>query len=195
MSKILTYLNPIGISFFNSHNIDFDRHPLNDWDISFMQSTLLFAKHSKCAAHKVGCSFVKNNTIISIGINGTISGTTNCNDIYKKINNQWYKNKNNKDDDCFYICSDQEEHHKWSLKHEIHAEINAIGKAVRSGISLNDSILYSTHSPCFDCAKALSVSGVKKILIINEYDNSEEVAEFLSEAGIFIYKIPSYLIE
>lgn len=51
----------------------------------------------------------------------------------------------------------------------IHAECNAIYKAAKRGISTENATLFLTHSPCFDCAKAIVMSGILVVNFINEY--------------------------
>lgn len=44
-----------------------------------------------------------------------------------------------------------------------HSERDAIYKAARDGISLNDTEIYVNYFPCCDCARAIICSGIKKI--------------------------------
>ena len=39
-------------------------------------------------------------------------------------------------------------HHHWSLRHEIHAELNAVIWAARCGTAIEGATAYVTHSPC-----------------------------------------------
>lgn len=48
-------------------------------------------------------------------------------------------------------------------KYVIHAEINAICNAARSGTSIDNCSAIVTMFPCSDCSKALIQAGVKKI--------------------------------
>lgn len=65
----------------------------------------------------------------------------------------------------------------------VHAEINAIASSRQD---LRGSSLYSTHSPCRDCAKAIITAGIKKVVFRNAYknDDHEFVEKFLSSCGI-----------
>ena len=51
---------------------------MNNWDETYIKIADEYAKHSKCAARKVACVLVKDNNIIGVGVNGTLSGKTNC---------------------------------------------------------------------------------------------------------------------
>lgn len=45
-----------------------------------------------------------------------------------------------------------------------HAERMAIYKAARMGVSLTDATAYVTWFPCIDCARGLTLSGVKRVV-------------------------------
>lgn len=112
------------------------------------------ARKSHCISKQVACVAVKDGRIITSGINGTVPGHKNC-------------------DSCFEDLEfTREEHHQWSLLHEIHAEINMISYCAKVGISLEGAILYSTLQPCSDCSKALAVCGIKEIIYLNEYEHT-----------------------
>jgi dCMP deaminase len=179
--------------------------PIYDWDETHMKAALMYAdEHSKCAAKKVACLLVKSGAIISIGINGTSPGSKNCNDLFRKVGDEWQKrvyvteyvnNENFIDPQPvenpvgWLRAGDQREHYNWSLLNEIHAEANAIGKCAKQGISTEGATAYITHSPCHDCAKLLAVSGIKTVFYGEEFDNVKEVAKVLGKFGIDIYQL------
>lgn len=148
-----------------------------------METALNFSELSKCAAKKVCCILYKNGNIISLGLNGTSPGTINCCDKFKKVNGVWYSRKQGS---YWSECEDQEEHHYWSNYNEIHAEINAISKAL---VPVEDSVAILTHSPCFNCAKAFLTFGIRKIYYRYEYDDFENVKNFLKSQNIELIKI------
>lgn len=45
-----------------------------------------------------------------------------------------------------------------------HAERNAIYNACLTGTSLKGCIMYATHAPCTDCARAIIQSGIKTVV-------------------------------
>lgn len=147
-----------------------------------MTSALNFAKMSKCAAKQVCCILYKEGNIISIGINGTISGTVNCNELFKKENGIWYE-KNN---DNWIVCENQEKHHEFSLLNEVHAEVNALSKTTKSP---KGAAAIITHSPCNDCIKNLLAFGIDEIYYYNEYDNFNNMKKFLINKGVYLEKI------
>lgn len=157
-----------------------------EWDKSFLETADIFTKHSKCAAKKVACVLVKNNAIISIGINGTLPGLPNCNEKFFKDKGKWYSI----DDSGNYIpCHDNECHSKWSKKNEVHAEVNAISKAAREGISVEGSTAYITHSPCHTCSLLLASSGVKRVVFKEIYDAEPEAIDLLKAYGVEVVTI------
>lgn len=54
----------------------------------------------------------------------------------------------------------------------VHAEMNAISDAARSGISTLGSTLYCTTFPCHNCARHIVASGIKKVYFIEPYSKS-----------------------
>jgi dCMP deaminase len=109
---------------------------------------------------QVGCLIVKNKSIISDGYNGSPSGFPN-------------------------VCeSDTND----TLPYVLHAEANAITKLARGTQSSNNSTLYVTLSPCFECSKLIIQSGIKRVLFSEVYRKPESIA-FLAEAGIEIIKL------
>jgi len=167
-------------------NIEFYNNANLEWAKTYLKAAETFAERSHCSAKKVCCIIVKNNNIISVGINGTISGTNNCDDKFEKINGLWYKASEKYVDDSLeeeelILCEDQEEHHNWSLKNEVHAEINALVKAAKHGISVSESLVFLTHSPCQHCALALYSAGIRTFFISNIYE--EEPLKFLYNLG------------
>lgn len=133
------------------------------------------AQESKCVSLNVGAVLVKDGHIISTGYNGTIKGVQNC-------------------DQVVGISIAKEEHHEWSKKNEIHAEMNAL---LHCPVSTQDSIIYVTDSPCFNCTKHLVAAGVKAIYYGQLYhrylttmkDEWVEVLDFCSKAGIYLYHL------
>lgn len=132
------------------------------------------AELSHCVSHKVGVILVKDGRILSTGINGTPKKFKNCDQVFDKKNF-------NRDD-----------HHKFSENYEIHAETNAIAFAAENGISIKDSIMYSTLHPCNNCLKMICNSGIKKIFYDEEYDlfnEDETMKEMLKECKVELKKL------
>ena len=161
-------------------------------DDTFMTMVKNYEKESKCVAKKVACILTLGNTLISVGANGTLSGSTNCNDIFRKDKDKWLK----KDDKGVFHEIPKEEienngkesHHHWSLVNEIHAEMNAIYKAQEKGRCVKGCTAYVSYCPCVNCSKMLALWGIKRIVYREDYDHSEDVIEFLKSHGIEVEK-------
>lgn len=135
---------------------------------------LIAEKESKCVSRKVCAIIVKDGKLKCTGHNGTSSKQPNCCDVNRNLINE---NGN-------FIS---EEHHKlhqdWSKIHEIHAEINAI--MFCSPEDRNNATMYCTLQPCPDCAKAISNSGITRLVYFEEYPRSSpESNEILKRANI-----------
>jgi len=92
-------------------------------------------------------------------------------------------------------------------KRTVHAEANTIAFAAKHGISTNGCYLYTTLSPCIDCAKLLVNAGIEAVFFLERYrddaglkvlENSEthwfhhvwkeeERCQILSEINLAIY--------
>jgi dCMP deaminase len=71
----------------------------------------------------------------------------------------------------------------------IHAEQNAIIRAVRNGTSLRDSTVYCTMEPCYTCAKLLVGIGVYRIVALNRYHAARNGRLLLANAGVILKTI------
>ena len=122
----------------------------------YIQIAKLTADLSYCNRLKVGAVIVKDNNILSFGYNGTPTGHDNC-------------------------C----EQNNVTNPLVLHAESNAIMKCVKSGLSTNNAILYTTHSPCIECSKLIVQSGIKEVYYVNEYRSLDGI-DFLNLSNIKI---------
>ncbi len=131
-------------------------------------------RESKCVSRQVAALIVKDGRIISTGYNGTLKGAPNCCDVH--------------DGDSF----DREEHHKWSLMNEIHAEQNAIAVAAKSGISLDGCTCYCSLQPCNTCLLLLIQAGIREIVYVDSYDKcnwSPGLMKTVGDLGIVIRQV------
>lgn len=185
----------------------------NFWDDEFMKTLSIFEGNSKCVARKVCCIIVKDNNILSIGLNGSMPGNMNCNDLYLKEKGMWYRKALNKfevDDlkyleerhepiivnNTVYYCVDCLDdfnvysHHFWSEQNEIHAEMNAIKKATVDGhYDISGSTFYVSTFPCFNCAKQIVLYGAKRVVYRESYDNLDSTYNMLKNNNIEIINI------
>ena len=131
-----------------------------------MEITRMVAKRSTCLRRKVGALIVKDKRILATGYNGAPSGLKHCEEV------GCLREKNQ-------IPSGQ----RHELCRGLHAEQNAIIQAALHGISIKDSTLYCTNSPCVICAKMIINAGIKEVIYEEGYDDPLAM-EMLKEAGI-----------
>ena len=140
------------------------------WDEYFMGIVDLVKERSTCMRRHVGALIVKDKRILSTGYNGAPMGCPHCEEI-----------------GCLRMEMNIPSGTRHELCRAVHAEQNAIVQAAYHGISLKDSVLYVTDSPCVICAKLAINAGISKIIYKGEYPD-ELSHKLLSEAGVRIVK-------
>ena len=96
-----------------------------------------------------------------------------------------------------YIDDELEKRHTRPIKYDWteHAERNAIYNAARIGMALGGCIMYVTHLPCADCARAIIQVGISKVVVdedshsdsgfADRWGQEEKITvEMLKEAGV-----------
>ena len=138
----------------------------------FLNIAREFSQLSHCVYDKRGAVIVKNGNIIGIGINGTLSGVVNCNEVFSD-------NKNINEHNLFS--------HKW----EIEAELNAILRCSRQGISCEDAEIYTSHIPNFYMIKYIAMAGIRSIYYkdSSDCDNVNRINEICSYLNVHIEQI------
>lgn len=141
------------------------------FDKTFLDMCVVFSGLSKCVAHQVACLIVKDNRIISSGMNGTPPGYVNCDEKFKKGR-----------------PFDKNEHDAFSDAHEIHSEENAILNAAKHGIALDGATAYCTLQPCFPCLEKLYMAGIRRIVYLrakpHRTDKDKKRDRFARKFGI-----------
>lgn len=120
-------------------------------DRTFINIAKEIGSLSYCTRSKVGAVLVKDGNVISFGYNGTPAGMDNC-------------------------C----EENNVTKDEVIHAEMNAILKAAKSGNAVDGSTLYLSLSPCKNCCKLIIQSGIKRVVYLEDYRDLSPI-EFLSK--------------
>jgi len=120
-------------------------------DSVFIEIAKQIGTLSYCTRAKVGAVLVKAGNLISFGYNGTPTG----------MDNGCEENNVTKDE-------------------VIHAEMNSILKAAKSGNSVDGSTLYLSLSPCQNCCKLIIQSGIKRVVYLEAYRDLKPV-EFLKQ--------------
>jgi len=136
------------------------------WDEYFIKMAELVAERSTCLRRQVGAVAVRDNHILSTGYNGAPAGIEHC----EKLG-------------CMRRLLEVPSGERHELCNGVHAEQNVIIQASLHGVSLTDSTLYCTHSPCSICAKMLINAGVRRIVCKNYYAD-EMALTFLRHTNI-----------
>jgi dCMP deaminase len=152
-----------------------------------MQMAYQIAKLSYAKRRRVGCIIVKDKQIISTGYNGTPHGFENgC----EEEQVRYYENPGHaltleeKGYTCDSGCCS-----KVVTKREVlHAESNALAKISKSTLSSEGADLYTTTCPCFDCAKLIIQSGIKRVFYSEDYRDMSGV-DLLKQAGIEVNEV------
>lgn len=129
-------------------------------DEAYMQMAEVWAKRSKANRLQVGALIVKGQQIISDGYNGMPSGVA--------------------DDVCEYWHGDE-----LRTKPEVlHAESNALLKISKNGgTGAEGGTLYTTYSPCTECAKLIKQAKINRVVYRHVYRLPDGI-ELLMKLGV-----------
>jgi dCMP deaminase len=132
------------------------RIPKEEW---YMEIARVISMRSTCIRAHAGCIVVRNDAVVSQGYSGSPRGEPNCCDLG--------------------VCNRDElmipPGERYELCESIHAEMNAIINAARTGVSIIDSDVYiyferldgqkTRHgSPCKMCLRAIKNAGIKNYI-------------------------------
>ena len=135
-------------------------------DEYFLKIAAVIAERATCRRHHVGTVTVRDKHILSTGYNGAPAGAKDCLELG---------------------CLRDELKIPSGTRHEIcrgiHAEQNAIIQASLHGVSMADSTVYCTHTPCVLCAKMLVNARIKRFVSFGKYDD-DTFLQLFQEAGI-----------
>ncbi len=137
-----------------------------DWDEYFLKIASLVAERATCQRHHMGAVAVRDKHILATGYNGAPSGLQDCLKL-GCIRNELGIPSGKRAEVC----------------RAVHAEQNVIIQAALHGISIKDSTIYCTHSPCVLCAKMLVNAQIKRFVSFGRYSDDEFLTLF-REAGI-----------
>lgn len=149
---------------------------------AYMNCALEFAELSHAKRAKVGAILVKDNRIISIGINGMPSGWSNeceTNVVVPEV-------------EVSPGIIDIVDHSRTVTKPEVsHAERNCLDKMAKSTESSAGSIMFVTHEPCFECAKSIHNCGVVSVYYRKKHESQSHGSgiEFLEKAGVTVKRL------
>ncbi len=124
------------------------------------QAAVIVSFRSTCPRAQVGSVIAHESRIISTGYNGAPHGQPHCTEVG---------------------CNEKDEH----CTRAIHAELNAILHAAAYGISVKGATIYTTHFPCYHCAKAIVNVGIVAVYYNNAYGpHFGDTLELFESAGV-----------
>ena len=138
---------------------------LNKFHKQMLKQCETVSRNSRDANTKVGCVITRNGNIIESGFNDLINNVVETPErVSRPLKTIWVE----------------------------HAERNAIYKAARKGISLENSTIYLNWWPCVDCCRAIIQSGIVEIVSDNPPDLNDErwgeqfkhTLDLIKESGI-----------
>jgi len=182
---------------------------IKDYNLSKYYDILdILASTSKCDKYKTGALLIKNDSLIGSGINDMLPdeydsreeqyylcpGCGSQMDIsyiktHEMINGKYRFSCNNNECDCRMELSDEfirtlPFHTK---KETIHAEENAINKALGNNTNVEDSSLLTTIAPCIKSATLIIKTGVSEVYYRDEYKN-DHGTKLLVENNVKVIK-------
>lgn len=109
-----------------------------------MEMARLYGRRSTCPRADVGIVAIRDRRVVAAGYNGAPAGLPHCLDI-----------------GCDLVGG--------NCVRTTHAEANLVAWAARTGTPLEGTYAYCTWSPCYDCAKLLSNTGITGLIWEKEY--------------------------
>lgn len=120
-----------------------------------------FGQTSEANRLKVGCIFVKNDSVISLGVNGQPSG--------------WPTE----------VCEDSDGATLGTVRH---AEQAALDKLVNSTETAIGSTVFVSHAPCLMCSIRLASAKIKEVYYRYDYRSTDGI-DYLISKNIFVQKL------
>ena len=130
-------------------------------------------KRATCDRGMSGAIIVKEGRVIATGYVGAPRGMPHCDEAGHIVE--------------FRGVEDREAGKLWKSKHcirTIHAELNAILQAAYFGVSVKDTTMYCTMTPCFECAKTIVNVGIKEVIAMYPYQAQLSTTVLFDKAEI-----------
>lgn len=134
-----------------------------DKDRYYLDIAKAVSQRSTCLRAKAGAVIVKDDSIVSTGYVGSPRGAPNCCDIGR----------------CKRDVLNVKPGERYEFCESVHAEVNAVSNAARTGQSVNGGKLYlyferldgrkERHGgPCVMCGRILQNAGIGKNILVEE---------------------------
>jgi dCMP deaminase len=142
-----------------------------------MKIALAVSERAVCMGLRVGAVLVRDERIIATGYNGTPEHMPNCDDVEKGC----------------YRCANREHFVSgtgYDLCICVHAEQNALLSAARFGTAVEGAVIYTTHRPCFGCAKEALQARIDAIYYLNPWDHPSTDQQIHNEYNRILGRFP-----
>ena len=141
-------------------------------DKVYMQNAVNMATLSHAIRKKVGCILVTPENLQIGAYNGQPCGWNNvCEDVHTT------------DDPHF-----QPFEYLVTKNTVIHAELNATLHAARQGVSVKNSTIYITLSPCAACSAMIAQAGITRVVYKEDYRDMSGV-QLLKQHGVIVEQL------
>jgi dCMP deaminase len=137
-----------------------------DFDEYCLKIASVVSERATCQRHHMGALAVRDKHILATGYNGAPAGLHDCLEL------GCLRNERN-------IPSGKQA----EICRAVHAEQNVIIQAALHGVSIKNSTIYCTHSPCVLCAKMLVNAQIERFVSFGRYSDDTFLTLF-KEAGI-----------
>lgn len=143
------------------------------WGEYFMHLAEESSFRSRDPHTKVGACIVKDKRVLSLGYNGAPRAF---------------------DDNLVPETNGHENMLDNKNTFMVHAELNAILNFRGNLGDLEDSTLFVTVSPCYECAKLIAQVGIKNVIYKTRYHTGTEISDYiLTKCGVKFQDFESYL--
>ncbi len=136
------------------------------WDTYFMQMARLVATRGTCERLQVGAVLVNaDRRVVATGYNGAPAKTPHCPG----------------QDQCVVQINGRA-----SCARALHAESNAIDDAGRQA---RGCMIYTTHTPCYDCSKRIVNAGIAGVVYGGTYTGGRsgvDTLDYLAAGGVLV---------
>ena len=140
------------------------------WDIYFLSIVEAVGKRGSCDRGRSGAIIVKDKKILTTGYVGSPPGFPHCDELGHLLEER-ISPSGTKSTSCI---------------RSIHAELNTILQAAEFGISVKDSTIYCSMTPCANCAMAIIRVGITRVVAKKRYHSDLRSIEMFRDAGIIL---------
>lgn len=149
-----------------------------DVDTTLMGTATLWEERSTCSRNHVGAVIARDGRTISTGYNGAPAGMPHC-------DHGSYAPPHYRRATPAIVPSLPTSATDRGCRIAIHAEANALAYAARHGVSVELATIYTTMSPCYDCAKLIIAAGLQRVVFNRSYRDPAGI-DLLRDAGLTV---------